>query len=287
MPTNTSNSRITKASKHEDFIPMFIAILAAVTTPQILPSLFNYTHRRPMRTSPLSGSEYIQELLTCNHSERVQEVLRMKLKVFKFLREELKHCGLHDSKYITIDEQLAMFLYTVARNASNRDVQERFQHSGETVSRYFNAVLRAIHMLVPKYIKLYENDDIPTAISSNDKFYTFFDNCIGALDGTHISAKVPESEQAAFRNKKGILTQNVLGVCDFDDLCFTYVFAGVEGSAHDGKVIDLAFDAGFKVPAGKYYLADAGYALSPWCLTPYRGVRYHLKEWNKTNLRYL
>ena len=142
-------------------------------------------------------------------------------------------------------------------------------------------------MLVPKYIKLYENDDIPTAISSNDKFYTFFDDCIGALDGTHISAKIPESEQAAFRNKKGILTQNVLGVCDFDDLRFTYVFAGVEGSAHDGKVIDLAFDAGFKVPAGKYYLADAGYALSPWCLTPYRGVRYHLKEWSKANLRYL
>jgi hypothetical protein len=71
MPTNTSSSRITKASKHEDFIPMFIAVLAAVTTPQILPSLFNYTHSRPMRTSPLSGSEYIQELLACNHSERV------------------------------------------------------------------------------------------------------------------------------------------------------------------------------------------------------------------------
>ena len=240
-----------------------------------------------MRTSSLSGREYIQELLTCNHSERVQEVLRMKLKVFKFLREELKPCGLRDSKYITIDEQLAMFLYTVAQNASNRDVQERFQHSGETVSRYFNAVLRAVHMLAPKYIKLYENDDIPTAISSNDNFYTFFDDCIGALDGTHISAKIPESEQVVFRNKKGVLTQNVLGVCDFDDLRFTYIFAGMEGSAHDGKVIDLTFDAGFKVPAGKYYLADAGYALSPWCLTPYRGVRYHLKEWSKANLRCL
>ena len=27
-----------------------------------------------------------------------------------------------------------------------------------------------------------------------------------------------------------------------------------------------------------YYLADVGYALSPGFLTPYRGVRYHLKE---------
>lgn len=29
---------------------------------------------------------------------------------------------------------------------------------------------------------------------------------------------------------------------------------------------------------GKYYLADAGYAARPGILPPYRGVRYHLKE---------
>ena len=30
--------------------------------------------------------------------------------------------------------------------------------------------------------------------------------------------------------------------------------------------------------AGKYYLGDAGYGLSKYVLTPYRGVRYHLVE---------
>ena len=29
---------------------------------------------------------------------------------------------------------------------------------------------------------------------------------------------------------------------------------------------------------GKYYLGDAGYSLTPYCLTPYRGIRYHLKD---------
>ena len=59
----------------------------------------------------------------------------MKLEVFQFLCIELKTKGLKDSQYgITIEEQVAMFLFTVARSASNRDVQERFQHSGETVS---------------------------------------------------------------------------------------------------------------------------------------------------------
>jgi len=30
---------------------------------------------------------------------------------------------------------------------------------------------------------------------------------------------------------------------------------------------------------GKYYLADVGYAARPGILPPYRGVRYHLKEY--------
>ncbi|XLU95143.1 hypothetical protein S245_009495, partial [Arachis hypogaea] len=30
----------------------------------------------------------------------------------------------------------------------------------------------------------------------------------------------------------------------------------------------------------KYYLGDAGFMLKPGILTPYRGVRYHLKEYS-------
>ena len=31
---------------------------------------------------------------------------------------------------------------------------------------------------------------------------------------------------------------------------------------------------------GKYYLADAGFAIRDNCLVPYQGVRYHLREWD-------
>src|SRR5213079_3209405 len=103
-----------------------------------------------------------------------------------------------------------MFLFTVARTASNRDVQERFQHSGETISRYFHAVVQAINRLVPEYIKLSNTNEIPMAVITNPKFYPFFKHCIGALDGTHIEAKVSEAQAAAFRNRKGQLSQNVL-----------------------------------------------------------------------------
>jgi len=65
-------------------------------------------------------------------------------------------------------------------------------------------------------------------------------------------------------------------------MLFCFVLAGWEGSAHDALVLNDAIkNKGFRVPEGKYYLADAGYSLSPSFLTPYRGVRYHLKEWSR------
>lgn len=32
---------------------------------------------------------------------------------------------------------------------------------------------------------------------------------------------------------------------------------------------------------GKYYIADAGFAVCDTLLTPFRKVRYHLKEWGR------
>jgi len=161
-----------------------------------------------------------------------------------------------------------MFLHVVGRGTSFRDVEERYQHSGETVFRYFRAVLNAFTALIPKYIKL-PSTEIPFAISAFMKNYPFFKDCIGAVDGTHIAVKVLKEETAAYRNRKGFLSQNVMACCDLDNLVFTFVLAGWEGSAHDGLVFNKAFEHGFTIPEGKYYLGDAGYPLTPYCLTPY------------------
>ena len=76
----------------------------------------------------------------------------------------------------------------------------------------------------------------------------------------------------------------MLAVVDFD-LNFVYVLPGWEGSAHDGRVLKDALTKGLSAPPGKYYLADAGYANSDMLLTPYRGVRYHLREITQTELQ--
>jgi hypothetical protein len=111
-----------------------------------------------------------------------------------------------------------------------------------------------------------------------DLKYSYFKDCLGALDGTHISAYIPIVDQDRFRNRKGTLSQNVLAVCNFD-LIFVYLLPGWEGSAHDGRVLqDAQFRHGFNTPRGKFWLGDAGYGNSEFVLSPYRKVRYHLKE---------
>ncbi|KAL6899879.1 hypothetical protein ACP4OV_006537 [Aristida adscensionis] len=104
--------------------------------------------------------------------------------------------------------------------------------------------------------------------------------CIGALDGTHVPASVPAHIQDRFRDRKSITTQNVLAAVDFN-LRFIYVLAGWEGSTHDSHVLQdaLSRPTGLKIPEGKFFLADAGYVARPGILPPYRGVRYHLKEY--------
>ena len=99
------------------------------------------------------------------------------------------------------------------------------------------------------------------------------------------------------------------------DLKFTYVLAGWEGNADDSWVLNDALSRSRRLDipegivvlecdfiiiislqiivslvifsfsflyklVGKYYLGDAGYGVQKGILSPYRGVRYHLKEFS-------
>lgn len=132
--------------------------------------------------------------------------------------------------------------------------------------------------LAPNSIILPASGTIPDEIKNDSRFFPYFKDCVGALDGTHIPAKPEKGCAHPYRNRKGYYSQNVLAACSFD-LKFVYVLAGWEGSASDAGVLVDALSKGFTIPRGKYYLGDAGYGLDHNCLTPYRGVRYHLREW--------
>lgn len=120
----------------------------------------------------------------------------------------------------------------------------------------------------------------------SNKFFPWFKDCIGAIDETHIPMHVPEALRSSYRDRKGNVSHNVLAATTMD-MMFAYVLPGWEGSASDSRVFDDAHREDFTIPAGRYYLADAGYPNCDALMVPYRGVRYHLKEWGRSSEMYV
>ncbi|XP_020262747.1 uncharacterized protein LOC109838736 [Asparagus officinalis] len=189
------------------------------------------------------------------YSDSCRSYIRMRPKAFFKLADVMRNHGfLKDTKHLQVEEQLAMFLYIVGHKTKNRVIRTEFIRSSETVSRYFNKILQAMNGLRDRYMKQTPNE-IPPEIVNNPNYFPYFKDCIGMIDGTHIDAILPSNLVARFRGRKCV-TQNVLAACTPNKL-FTYVLAGWEG---------------------KYYLCDAGYTTMSGFISPYHGVRYHLKE---------
>ncbi|KAH7839473.1 hypothetical protein Vadar_004600 [Vaccinium darrowii] len=144
--------------------------------------------------------------------------------------------GLSHSRSVCLEEKVAMFLRTIGHYHKNRVVKHEFYRSGQTVSRHFNDVLHAILRLQGQLLVNPE----PITQACTDERWRVFQNCLGALDGTHIDVRV--------------------------------------GSAADSRILRDAITRrnGLKVPIGNYYLVDAGYTNGEGFLAPYRGKRMEI-----------
>ncbi|XP_052110110.1 uncharacterized protein LOC127741499 [Arachis duranensis] len=182
---------------------------------------------KPIRDH-IIGREEIRTILLrqLRKTSRCRDILRMGPHAFLELCAKLRATGhVKDTIHVTIKETISFF----------------FHRSGETISRNFHAVLRAVISLEEEFLQQPSETTIPSEILRSNRFYPYFKDCIGAIDGTHVRVKVPIADQPRFRGRKEWPTQNVLAAC-------------------------------------KFYLGDAGFMLKHALITPYRGVRYHLKE---------
>ena len=218
------------------------------------------------------------------HDQNIPNLFRLSKDMFEDLvdwfLQHVKKCGRSNNRR-SAAQKVFIFLYIVCQGASFRTVCDRFQCSSSTVSHIFHEVLDAMLVLHKEIVKSPSNE-IPARIGEDPKMQPFKD-CVGALDGTHVPIAVPTQHPNPWRNRKGWISQNVLGVVDFD-MNFLYVLPGWEGSAHDSRVFDYAVTNGFAPPLGKYYLGDAGYSYRHiYLLTPYQKVRYHLNEHYKAS----
>lgn len=88
----------------------------------------------PYHTSALTGEAWVLELMT-GHPDRIRCELGVSIDVFHALLAHLREIGIDRSKYVSIEEQLSIFLYMAVTGLTIRHVGERFQRSNETISK--------------------------------------------------------------------------------------------------------------------------------------------------------
>jgi hypothetical protein len=86
------------------------------------------------------------------------------------------HHGLKPSRRMNVIEKMVMFLFTIAVGTSNNEVHERFQHSGETVSRCFKEVLKSLCLFAVEVIKPIDPQfmSTPREITMNPRYMPHF-----------------------------------------------------------------------------------------------------------------
>jgi hypothetical protein len=257
-----------------------------------------YCDKNPLRTSVLNGYAWVLETLK-THGES-HRMFRMNERLFIQLHDFLvTQYGLKSSIHMSSLESLAIFLCVCGQNRSNTSVQNTFKHSGETISRKFDDVLRCLIKMAKDYIRPEDRNfgTVHKRIKDDRRMWPHFKGCIGAIDGTHIGVIPAPRDYVRYIGRSGIPTQNVMVVVDFD-MHFTYASIGQPGSMHDTSVLFHAIEydtATFPHPPhgiyfvvlflscnvlfvlifvytclGKYYMVNAGYPNRLEYLAPYK-----------------
>ena len=117
----------------------------------------------------------------------------------------------------------------------------------------------------------------------------WFSNCIGAIDGSHIYIAAPSNTIVAadHRNRNKSFSISLQGVVD-SKYYFTSINTGPPSSLHDSahfkstelyRKVEEGIMGGFhddpltwdaRLPFPPYILADRGYPLLSWCITPFK-----------------
>jgi hypothetical protein len=124
-----------------------------------------------------------------------------------------------------------------------------------------------------------------------EKYINRIRGAIGATDCTHFQVLKPTVMGDEYINRKGFPSINVQATVNAREM-FTSVDASWPGSVHDSRIwknsdIFKQFRNMTNNNTGAFLLADSGYGLSPWLLTPYRNpntaIQQHFNDVHKTD----
>ena len=127
---NSHRSQVKKQEKCKKQAAGAAAALAAVAV-----ATSSHLFKEPMYNSSFTGELRMQELLHA-HDKRFYNSFGMKKDVFFHLKLDLQeYANFANTKYMTMDEQLGIFLHICCSGNTTCDIQEQFQRSPDTVHR--------------------------------------------------------------------------------------------------------------------------------------------------------
>ena len=216
------DKRRSKMSRNRRILGALAAIVASVGAISILgPSIF----RQPQHVSILSGKLYLKELLS-GHPDSFYDVIGLSQCTFWKLLFELVHFGgLQGARSpggISASEKLATFLNQSRTCVSIRPLKNRWQHSSETISRYFAIFIYIYQISHELYYRNFHEvldalvssgfynrhvrpppDEVPAEIKNNPKLYPYFEDVRATTDGSLFPGHFSARDHARYRCRKG------------------------------------------------------------------------------------
>ncbi|XP_066026359.1 putative nuclease HARBI1 [Pocillopora verrucosa] len=130
---------------------------------------------------------------------------------------------------------VAMLLKRLGKGLDYREIGDKFGVGASTACIKVNEAMKLLVSSKMHIIsKIQRGIDFKRIINGFQRKWNF-PQCLGAIDGTHIPIKAPLVHHADFYNRKCFHSVILQGVCD-SQCCFTNVFAGWPGRAHDSRV---------------------------------------------------
>lgn len=163
------------------------------------------------------------EMLHKSSLVRCRELLHMQCHVSIQLYNEMSNNYLLNSRYISVHEQVTMFLLTIGYNCHNFLVQDVFQHSGEMVSCHFHTILHAFASFAGEMIKLPPFDETSSQILKNMKYYPWFKDYIEAIEmDTFMSSHVISEIDTFCDNLAALMQRTLERILPCDGFCLLY-----------------------------------------------------------------
>ena len=144
-PSHQSNSSSSSSSEDEDIKSKVMRVFKKRLVVLLLQLLRDsYIDKERASTSSFIGSLFIRKVLNGSYSI-CYELMRMENHGFISLCHMFQEKKwLVDSKHLSVEEKMAIFLMTISQNLRNRLLKNKFQHLGQTIPKYFHEVLVAM-----------------------------------------------------------------------------------------------------------------------------------------------